>query len=151
MVLFFLDLSARKLEIVGIAAHANGLWMSQIGRNLTNSVDGLLRGKRYLIHYRDPLFTTEFLKMLADAGVTSVKIRARSPNLNAHAERLVRTIKESCLERLILFGEDSIRKATAEFVSHCHGERNHQGRGNVLLFPGPRSKPTKAQEPSALS
>jgi hypothetical protein len=93
------------------------------------------RGKGYLIHDRDPLFTTEFLEMLTDAGVTSVKIPARSPNLNAHAERFVRTIKESCLERLILFGENSIRKATADFVSHYHVERDHQGLGNRLISP----------------
>jgi hypothetical protein len=79
--------------------------MSQIGRNLTDSVEGLLKGKRYRIHDRDPLFTTEFLKMLADAGVASVKLPPHSPNLNTHAERLVRTIKETCLERIILFGE----------------------------------------------
>ena len=87
MVLFFLDLSARKLEIVGIAAHANGLWMSQIGRNLTNSVDGLLRGKRYLIHYRDPLFTTEFLKMPTDAGLRRSRFRRGAQIGTPHAER----------------------------------------------------------------
>lgn len=63
---FFIELSTRKVEIAGIAAAANGLWMSQIGRNLTDAVDGILKGKRYLIHDRDPLFTTEFLKMLAE-------------------------------------------------------------------------------------
>ena len=77
--------------------------MNQIARNLTDSVDGLLTGKRYLIHDRDPLFTKEFLCTLKDAGVESVKLPPRSPNLNAHAERFVRSIKESCLERLILF------------------------------------------------
>ena len=69
-------------------------------------MDGLLKGKRYLIHDRDPLFTTGFLEMLAEVGVEPVKLPARSPNLNAHAERFVRTIKESCLERMILFGEE---------------------------------------------
>ena len=116
VVLFFMELSTRRVEIAGIASSPSGLWMSQVGRNLTDAGDGLLKGKRYLIHDRDPLFTTEFQKMLADAGVASVKIPPRSPNLNAHAERFVRTIKESCLERLILLGEASIRKATAEFV-----------------------------------
>jgi putative transposase len=104
IVLFFIDLSTRKVEVAGIAAVANGLWMSQIGRNVTDSQDGMLRGKRYLIHDRDPLFTTGFLKRLADHGVESVKLPPRSPNLNAYAERFVRSIKESCLDRLILFG-----------------------------------------------
>jgi hypothetical protein len=76
-------------------------------------------GKRYLIHDRDPLFTDDFLRTLKDAGVESVRLPARSPNLNAHAERFVRSIKESCLERLILFGESSLRSAVQNFVSEC--------------------------------
>jgi len=62
------------------------------------------------------------------------KLPPRSPNLNAHTERFVRTIKESCLERMILFGEGSLRKAIREFVEHYHRERNHQGLGNRLIL-----------------
>jgi putative transposase len=137
LVLFFIDLSTRRVEIAGVSSTANGLWMTQIARNLTDNVDGLLTGKRYLIHDRDPLFTAEFLHMIADSGVKSVKMPPRSPNLNAHAERFVRTIKESCLERMILFGENSLRKAIAEFLTHYHFERNHQGLGNRLIVPLP--------------
>jgi transposase InsO family protein len=111
--------------------------MSQIGRNVTDAVDGMLNGKRYLIHDRDPLFTAEFLKMLADVGVKSVKLPPRSPNLNAHAERFVRTIKETCLERMILFGEESLRTAIHNFITHYHTERNHQGLANRLISPEP--------------
>jgi putative transposase len=135
MVLFFIELSTRKVEIAGIASVSNGLWMSQIGRNLTDAVTGILNGKRYLIHDRDPLFTAEFLNLLADVGVKSVKLPPRSPNLNAHAERFVRSIKESCLERMILFGEGSLRKAAHEFLAHYHHERNHQGLANRLISP----------------
>src|SRR5713101_9727780 len=135
IVLFFIELSTRKVEIAGFAAAANGLWMSQIGRNVSDVVDGMLNGKRYLIHDRDPLFTAEFLDMVADVGVKSVKLPPRSPNLNAHAERFVRTIKESCLERMILFGEESLRTAISNFVAHYLAERNHQGLANRLISP----------------
>lgn len=137
IVLFFIELSSRRVEIGGISTAANGLWMNQIARNLTDSVDGLLTGKCYLIHDRDPLFTDEFLRTLKDAGVESVKLPPRSPNLNAHAERFVRSIKESCLERLILFGESSLRTAVHNFVAHYHSERNHQGLSNRLILPDP--------------
>ena len=113
---------------------ANGLWMSQVARNLSDAAEGFLIGKRYLIHDRDPLFTEEFLEILKSAGVQSVKLPPRSPNLNAHAERFVRTIKESCLERMILFGEGSLRKAIHDFVMHYHHERNHQGLDNRLII-----------------
>jgi putative transposase len=88
VIFFFIELSTRKVHIGGIASNANGLWMSQTGRNLTDAVDGLVEGKRYLIHDRDPLFTMEFLNVLGQSGVASVKIQPRSPNLNAYAERL---------------------------------------------------------------
>src|SRR5690242_12925471 len=89
--------------------------MTQIARNLTDDVDGFFKGKRYLIHDRDPLYTQEFLNMLAEMGIESVKLPPRSPNLNAYAERFVRTIKESCLEQIILFGDDSSRNSIHQF------------------------------------
>ena len=74
-------------------------------------------------------------KTIADTGVESVKLPPRSPNLNAHAERFVRSIKESCVDRMIFFGEASLRTAIQNFVAHYHSERNHQGLGNRLISP----------------
>jgi transposase InsO family protein len=133
LVLFLIDLSTRRVQIAGVTRDANGPWMSQVARNLSDAAEGFLTWKRYLIHDRDPLFTAEFLKILEATGVQSIKLPPRSPNLNAHAERFVRTIKESCLEQTILFGEGSLRKALREFVAHYHHERNHQGLGNRLI------------------
>ena len=137
VVLFFIDLSTREVEIAGMASTANGLWMSQIGRKVTDAVDGILNGKRYLIPDRDPLFTAEFQNLLAGVGVKSVKLPPHSPNLNADAERFVRSIKESCLDRLILFGEESLRTAVSHFMAQYHQERPHQGLGNRLIRPAP--------------
>jgi len=135
VILFFLELSTRRVEVAGIAATPNGLWMTQIARNLTDGLDGFISRKRYLIHDRDPLYTNEFLNMLGDVGVQSVKLPRRSPNLNAYAERFVRTIKESCLDRMIWFGEDALRRGVSEFIAHYHAERNHQGLDNRLIIP----------------
>jgi putative transposase len=134
LVLFLIDLSSRSVEIAGETRHADGVGMSQVARNLSEAAEGFLIGKRYLVHDRDPLFPAEFLAILKSAGIPSVKLPPHSPNLNAHAERLVRTIKGSCLERMILFAEDSLRKAIHEFVVHYHHERNHQGHGNRLIM-----------------
>ena len=65
-------------------------------------------GKQYLTHDRYPLFTAEFLNLLAGIGVESVKLPPRSPNWNAFAEQFVRTIKESCLDRLMLNDYDRV-------------------------------------------
>jgi putative transposase len=118
LVLFFMELCTRRVEIAGVATNANGLWMTQIARNLTDAVDGFFKGKRYLIHDRDPLYTQEFVAMLTGVGIESVKLPPRSPNLNAYAERFVRSIKEECLEQMIVFGEDSLRNSIHSFVEH---------------------------------
>jgi len=135
IVLFFMELSTRRVEIGGVASKASGLWMTQIARNITDEVNGFVKGKRYLIHDRDPLYTREFLSMLADAGIESVRLPPRAPNLNAYAERFVRTVKESCLEQMSLFGEDSLRNSIHQFLEHYHLERNHQGLENQLITP----------------
>jgi putative transposase len=85
VVLFFLDLSTRRVQVGGISSRANGLWMSQISRNLTDAVDGFFTGKRYLIHDGDPLYTKDFLSILADVGIESIKLPPQPPNLNAYA------------------------------------------------------------------
>src|SRR4029453_8378268 len=77
LVLFLIDLSTRRVEIAGLAKRANGLWMSQLARNLNDAAEGFLVGKRYLIHDRDPLFTAEFLETLGTSGVKSVKLPPR--------------------------------------------------------------------------
>jgi transposase InsO family protein len=99
--------------------------MNQIARKLTDAENGLLKRKRYLIYDRDPLFTEEFLATLTEAVVESARLPPRSPNLNSYAERFVRSIKESCLDRMILFGKGSLRTTVREFVAHYHTERNH--------------------------
>ena len=96
---------------------------------------GYLNGCRYLLHDRDKKFCREFRETLAASGVECTPIPARSPNLNAHAERWVRSIKEECLSKLILFGEKSLQRAVTNFLEHYHQERNHQGKENLLLFP----------------
>jgi len=134
-VLFVIELATRRIQMAGIASERDSAWVSQCSRQLTDAVDGFLAGKRFLLHDRDPLFSDAFRETLAATGVEPVRLPARSPNLNAFAERFVRTIKESCLNRMILFGEGSLRRAVREFVGHDHFERNYQGLGNVLIFP----------------
>ena len=109
--------------------------MKQIARNVTMEGCGILRDCRYLLHDRDTKFTRSFCAILMSGRVEALALPARSPNLNAYAERWVRSVKEECLSKVILFGESSLRRALSNYVDHFHTERNHQGKGNVLLFP----------------
>ncbi len=80
-------------------------------------------------------FTRSFRAIIASGRVQPLALPARSPNLNAYAERWVRSVKDECLSKVILFGERSLRRALSNYVDHFHAERNHQGKGNILLFP----------------
>jgi transposase InsO family protein len=132
-VLFVIDLKTRKVKIAGIVPQPDGRWMRQVARNLTDVYDGFLTGSRYLIHDRDPLFTEEFRAILKAGGVRTVKLPPQSPDLNAFAERFVRSIKEECLSQIIPLGERHLRRAVTDYTEHYLGERNHQGLGNELI------------------
>lgn len=136
-VLFVIDLATRTVEIAGIIRQPYGQWMHQIARNLTDCFDGFLTGKRFLIHDRDPLFTRDFDRILFGQGIEALILPAKSPNLNAFAERFVRSIKSECLDQLIIFGENNLRRIIAEYLAHYHQERNHQGLDNRLIRAGP--------------
>ena len=126
-VLFFLHLETRLVTLAGITRHPTEEWMKLIARNAVDADSGYLRQIRYVLHDRDTKFCASFKATLRTAGVTCVALPPRSPNLNAFAERWVRSVKQECLLRLILFGEKSLKRALSEFGSHYHHEHNHQG------------------------
>src|SRR5215831_11248620 len=136
-VLFFIHLGSRKVQVAGVTPHPNEAWMMQVARNVTMEEWGLLSPGQYLIHDRDTKFCAAFQQIIDGAGVERVVLPPRSPNLNAYAERWIRSVKDEALSRMILLGEASLRHTLQEYVEHYHHERNHQGKGNVLLFPRP--------------
>jgi transposase InsO family protein len=133
--LFVLDLQSRRVHVVGSTPTPDAWFMVQAARRLTDAVDGFLVGHRVLICDRDSKWTDAFRRIVQSAGVRIVLMPIRAPNANAYAERFVRSIREECLDRLILFGERRLFRALDEFVAHYHGERNHQGLGNELITP----------------
>ncbi len=134
-VLFFIHLDGRKVEVSGLTPHPNERWMKQIARNVTMDEWGFLEGCRYLIHDRDTKYCQSFRDIIESGDVKTLPLAARSPNLNAFSERWVKSVNDDCLSKLILFGERSLRRALHDFQIHYHAERNHQDKGNVLLFP----------------
>jgi len=135
-VLFFIHLESRRVEVAGITPQPNEAWMmKQIARNVTMDEWGFLYNCSYLIHDRDTKYCESFRTIIGSGDVKTLPLPARSPNLNAFAERWVKSVKVDCLSKLILFGEVSLIRALREYLAHYHAERNHQGKGNVLLFP----------------
>jgi transposase InsO family protein len=132
--LFFIDIASRKIHVAGIASHPDNAWMTQIARNVTDTHDGFLRDERCLIMDRDTKYSDAFRGIIARAGTNVVRLPPRSPNLNAFAERFVRSIKEECLNRMIFVGRASLQHAVTHYLTHYHSERNHQGLRNRLLI-----------------
>jgi transposase InsO family protein len=134
--LFVMEVATRRAYFAGCTTNPDEAWMKQIARNVTDPFDGFLLRARYLLMDRDTKFCESFRSILQHADVDCVKLPARSPNLNAHMERFMRSLKGECLNRVIFFGDVSLRKAVGQFVEHYHRERNHQGLGNRLIEPG---------------
>jgi transposase InsO family protein len=134
--LFVMELATRRVHFAGCTANPNDLWMLQVARNLNDADDGFLRGKKYLLMDRDTKFSDSFRSILEQAGVQAVRLPPRSPDLSPHIERFMRTVKDECLHRMVLFGEMALRNAVREFLIHYHEERNDQGLDNRLIESG---------------
>src|SRR2546422_338358 len=132
-VLVVMELATRRVQLAGITPHPTAAFMQQCARQLTDPFDGFLLGKRYLIHDRDTKFTQAFDGLLKDSGVEPILLPPRSPNLNAHCERFVRSIKEEALGQMVILGERALYYAIQQYLTHYHMERNHQGLENRLI------------------
>jgi len=132
-VLFVISIADRVVHIAGMTTRPDEAWMLQVGRNLLDAEDGALAGKRYLIIGRDTKYSRQFRDFIADGGTEVIRLPPLSPNLNAFAERFVRSIKEECLRKMIFVGQPSLRRAIMEYMGHFHEERNHQGLENRLI------------------
>ncbi len=104
-VLFVIELETRRVTVAGVTRHPTEEWMEQVARNLIDSESGTLTDQRYTLHDRDTKFCSSFRSILQDGGMQALRLPARSPNLNAHAELWVRSVKQECLSKLILCSE----------------------------------------------
>ncbi len=135
-ILVAMRLNTRRVEIAGVTTNPDGDWVRQMARNLTDCQGGFLNDASHLLIDRDTKFLPlrTYLEGMTDTDI--VLLPPRSPNLNAHLERYMRSLKSECLDRMIFFGQRSLERALKQFVAHYHGERNHQGLGNRIIDPG---------------
>jgi putative transposase len=136
-VLVVMELATRRVQVAGITPHPTAAFMQQCARQLTDPFKGFLLGKRYLLHDRDTKFTQAFDALLKASGVEPIVLPPRSPNLNAHCERFVRSIKEEALDRMVMVGAPALSYVLHQYLAHYHAERNHQGLANQLIAPEP--------------
>jgi putative transposase len=137
-ILFFIEVASRKVVIAGMTTSPNEGWMLQMARNQLDVATGFVGDGRVLLMDRDTKFSRRFRGRLAREGVMVIRLPPRSPNLNAYAERFVRSIEDECLARLVPIGPGMMRRALRDYVAHYPAERNHQGLGNRLIEPAAR-------------
>jgi len=142
-VLFVMELATRRVCIAGMTKHPDTQSMLQMARQLTDGIDGILLDKRYIILDRDTKYCQAFRDFMKREGIEVIRLPPRSPNLNAHAERWVRGVRDECLSSLIPIGQGMLRRILREYGAHFHQERNHQGLDNALIMPDATSKPRR--------
>jgi putative transposase len=139
-VLFFIELSTRKVHVAGCTANPDGDWVTQQARNFTLHLEGRERPLRFLVHDRDSKFSGPFDVVFASEGVEVIRTPIRAPRANAVAERWVRTVREECLDWLLITGRRQLEAALRIYVGHYNHARPH--RGLELAIPEPSEAAT---------
>ncbi len=134
-VLFFIELGTRRVHLAGCTAHPTSTWVTQQARQLRWTLEEEGRSMRFLIHDRDSKFSTRF-NTVFQAGRTHIVLTPyRAPNANAYAERWVRTVREECLNHLLIFNEAHLRGVLKEYVDYYNHARPHQGLHQQIPIP----------------
>ena len=146
-VLFFIELATRRVHLAGVTANPSGPWTTQQARNLMIDRCARARPMRFLIHDRDAKFSTAFDEVFRSEGIQVIRTPFRAPNANAHAERFVRTLREECLDWLLILGRHHLEPLLREHVNHYNRERPH--RALELRTPEPSPEPIPLRPPAS--
>ncbi len=126
-VLFVIEIERRVVHLLGVTANPNGPWVAQVARSFAAELDEVGRRVRFLVRDRDTKFTTSFDDVFASIGVETICTPVRSPRANAFAERFVRTVRNECLDHLLVFSRRHLETVLAEYIEHYNEERPHRG------------------------
>jgi transposase InsO family protein len=138
-VLFFIEHGSRRVRLANVTTNPDGVWMRQQARNLT--VEEQLHDVRFLLHDRDPKFSGPFDEIVRSEGVRVVKTPVRAPTANAIAERWVRSVRNECLDHVLVFGRRHLEQILRSYVTHYNTERPHRS----LALAAPAGKPDDAR------
>jgi putative transposase len=139
--LFVIEVKTRTVHILGVTAHPTAAWATQQARQLMWQLENSANQFTHLIRDRDAKFTAAFDAVFASEGIKAVKIPPRSPNCNPHAERFVRSVREECTNRLLVWDRGHAEKILHDYARHFNRHRPHQGRGQLAPLDDPDVAP----------
>jgi putative transposase len=127
-VLMFIEHGTRRLHLAGVTAHPTGAWAVQQARNLAMDLGDRLGTLRFLIHDRDPVFTTAFGEVLKAEGLRIITTLPRTPRMNAICERVIGTLRRELLNWVLILGERHLNLVLRRYLTHYNRHRPHQSR-----------------------
>ena len=145
--LFFIELSTRRVHLAGMSENPDGAWTTQQARNFVFSLPERERPLEFLFRDNDGKFTRAFDTVFNSEGIRVIHTPVRAPKANAVAERFVGTIRRECLDWLLIVNPWHLQHALREFVEHYNSHRPHRALG--LAPPEPRHPPTTRTTPPA--
>jgi transposase InsO family protein len=141
-VLFVIEIDRRRVHLLGVTAHPDGPWVAQVTRNFVSDLEDAGRPFRFLIRDRDTKFTASFDAVLASIGIETIRTPVASPRANAFAERFVRTVRQDCLDHLLVVSRRHLQSVLGEYLLHYNQARPHRGLQFTAPLPRPVPSPT---------